>query len=68
MDETLQTGLPAGEYCDLITDCKKKITVDGSGNAHIVIDNNEEPILAFIVGELFILNLKSKIYEVCIIL
>ncbi|CAG2253198.1 AMY [Mytilus edulis] len=50
MDETLQTGLPAGEYCDLITDCKKKITVDGSGNAHIVIDNSEEPILAFIVG------------------
>lgn len=68
MDETLQTGLPAGEYCDLITDCKKKITVDGSGNAHIVIDNNEEPVLAFIVGELFILNLRSKIYEVCIIL
>ena len=50
MDETLQTGLLTGKFCDLITDFKKKITVDGSGNAHIVIDNSEEPILAFIVG------------------
>lgn len=49
MDETLQTGLPAGEYCDLITDCARKITVDGSGMAHIVIDNGQEPIVAFIV-------------------
>ncbi|XP_078323364.1 alpha-amylase-like [Crassostrea virginica] len=50
MDRTLQTGLPAGEYCELVSDCKKKITVDGSGNAHIVIDNSAEPIIAFIVG------------------
>lgn len=52
MDMTLQTGLPGGEYCDLITNCAKKITVDGSGNAHIVINNNEDPIIAFIVGKL----------------
>nr|AAO17927.2 alpha-amylase [Corbicula fluminea] len=50
MDATLQTGLPAGEYCELISDCARKIAVDGSGNAHIVINNNEEPIIAFIVG------------------
>ena len=50
MDRTLQTGLPAGEYCNLINDCASKVTVDGSGNAHIVINNNEEPVLAFIVG------------------
>ncbi|XP_052722542.1 alpha-amylase-like [Crassostrea angulata] len=49
MDRTLQTGLPAGEYCDLVSDCMKKITVDGSGNAYIVIDNSAEPMLAFIV-------------------
>ncbi|XP_069131143.1 alpha-amylase-like [Argopecten irradians] len=50
MDATLQTGLPAGQYCDLVTDCRTKVTVDGNGNAHIVITDNENPILAFIVG------------------
>jgi alpha-amylase len=50
MDETLQTGLPAGEYCDLISDCSKKFRVDGNGMAHITIDNANEPIIAFIVG------------------
>ena len=50
MDATLQTGLPAGQYCDLITDCASKITVDGSGNAHIIINNQDEPVVAFIVG------------------
>ncbi|XP_067663291.1 alpha-amylase-like [Haliotis asinina] len=50
LDQTFQTGLPAGEYCDIIHDCQQKITVDGSGNAHIHIDNNEEPIAAIIVG------------------
>ena len=54
MDITLPTGLPPGEYCDLITDCSKKITVDGSGRAHIVINNHDEPILAFIVGMLYL--------------
>ncbi|KAK3600013.1 hypothetical protein CHS0354_012680 [Potamilus streckersoni] len=50
MDATLDTGLPAGVYCDLITDCAQKITVDGSGSAHIVINNNNDPIIAFVVG------------------
>ncbi|KAJ8298305.1 hypothetical protein KUTeg_024836, partial [Tegillarca granosa] len=48
MNARLQTGLPAGQYCDLISDCQKKITVDSSGMAQIVIDNNEDPIVAFI--------------------
>lgn len=51
MDATLQTGLPPGEYCDLVSDCNKKITVNSGGNARIVIDNSAEPILAFIVGK-----------------
>lgn len=51
MDVTLNTGLPAGEYCDIIHDCATKINVDGSGMAHIVINNNEEPIAAFYVGK-----------------
>ena len=59
MDRTLQTGLPAGQYCDLITNCAKKVTVDGSGNAHIVINSNDDPVLAIIVGKL---NTPSFIY------
>ncbi|KAL5012334.1 hypothetical protein ScPMuIL_010885 [Solemya velum] len=50
MDEWLNTGLPAGSYCNLITDCADRITVDGNGRAHIVIRSNEDPVLAFIVG------------------
>ncbi|XP_052766593.1 alpha-amylase-like [Mya arenaria] len=50
MDRTLDTGLPAGQYCDLITNCAKKITVDSSGKAHISINSVDEPVVAFIVG------------------
>jgi len=46
MDETLQTGLPAGTYCNLIDDCASSITVGGDGKANIKINNYEEPILA----------------------
>ncbi|XP_071127422.1 alpha-amylase-like [Mytilus edulis] len=49
MNETLDTGLPAGEYCDLITDCKKTVIVEANGYARIEIDNADRPILAFIV-------------------
>ncbi|CAG2234202.1 AMY [Mytilus edulis] len=49
MNETLDTGLPAGEYCDLITDCKKTVIVEANGYALIEIDNADRPILAFIV-------------------
>ncbi|KAK3099826.1 hypothetical protein FSP39_010394 [Pinctada imbricata] len=52
MDETLQTGLPAGQYCDLISECQKKVTVGSDGRAHIVINSNEDPVLAIIVGGL----------------
>ena len=37
MNETLQTGLPAGKYCDLITECKRVITVNSNGEALIHI-------------------------------
>ena len=63
MDRVLATGLPAGEYCDLISDCGKKITVDGTGNAHIVIDNSAEPMVAFIVGKNLFLSLTLKPYS-----
>jgi len=49
--ETVQTGLPGGEYCDLISECKMKITVDGSGNAQISPANPSEPYVAIAVGD-----------------
>nr|KAG5706333.1 hypothetical protein BaRGS_026115 [Batillaria attramentaria] len=49
-DKTFQTGLPAGQYCDLISDCRVKVTVDGGGNAHVRPENNHDPVVAFIVG------------------
>ena len=55
MNATLHTGLPAGDYCNLITDCATQITVDGNGNATILINDNDEPIVAFIVGMFFFL-------------
>ena len=51
MDIVLQTGLPAGEYCDLITECAKKVTVGANGEAYITIDNADEPMLAIIAGK-----------------
>jgi hypothetical protein len=50
MDETLQTGLKSGTYCDLISDCRKNITVDNKGYARIVMHDTDEPIIAFLAG------------------
>ncbi|XP_041359720.1 alpha-amylase-like [Gigantopelta aegis] len=50
IDQTFITGLPAGQYCDLIHDCQQKITVDGSGRAHIRAISTDEPIVAFVTG------------------
>ena len=59
MNARLQTGLPAGQYCNLIDECATRITVDGSGFAQIVINNNDEPIVAFITGVFcFCINMK----------
>ncbi|XP_030368982.1 alpha-amylase-related protein [Scaptodrosophila lebanonensis] len=48
LNETLQTCLPAGTYCDVISGAKlngacagKSVTVDGNGYAHISIGANE---------------------------
>ncbi|XP_013389804.1 pancreatic alpha-amylase, partial [Lingula anatina] len=58
LDATLQTGLPAGLYCDVISGdfvnrgCSgHTISVDGSGIAHISISNSaEDPFIAIHVG------------------
>ena len=54
MDQWLQTGLPQGQYCDIISGsleqggCTgKTITVQGDGKAKITISNSEEdPMIA----------------------
>ncbi|KAF6737359.1 Pancreatic alpha-amylase [Oryzias melastigma] len=54
LDVTLNTGLPGGTYCDVISGNKdggsctgKQITVGGDGRAHFYISNSEEdPFIA----------------------
>jgi alpha-amylase len=53
LDRTFFTGLPAGDYCNVIEGCPtasgctgKTFTVDSSGNARIIIDDSNEPIAA----------------------
>ena len=50
LQERLQTGLPAGSYCNIIDDCQTSVEVGGDGMADISIDNDDEPILAICVG------------------
>jgi len=53
LDRTFYTGLPAGDYCNVIEGCPttsgctgKTFTVDSGGNARIIIDDSNEPIAA----------------------
>ncbi|KAK3725760.1 hypothetical protein RRG08_011494 [Elysia crispata] len=43
-----QTGMAPGQYCDLISDCKVKVNVDGSGNANISPADQNDPFVAII--------------------
>ncbi len=52
---TFQTGLPAGEYCDVIScdnnrppcgDCRAPINVDGGGMATITVPDDADPVIA----------------------
>ncbi|CAG5124454.1 unnamed protein product [Candidula unifasciata] len=43
----VNTGLPQGDYCDLISDCAMKIQVDGSGRAQVRPHDAGEPFVAF---------------------
>ena len=58
MSETLQTGLPAGDYCNVVQGPATKsgctgdvIRVGSDGKGLIKITNPEEPFLAIHVGE-----------------
>jgi alpha-amylase len=59
VSQTLQTGLPVGEYCDVITcdnnrppcgntggSCRAAINVDGNGYATFNVPNGEDPMIA----------------------
>lgn len=50
IDQSLQTGLPAGKYCNLIDSCKTSLEVGSDGMAHVHLDNYEDPVLAVCVG------------------
>ena len=50
IDQHLQTGLPAGSYCNLIDDCQTTVHVGEDGQARVQLDNYEDPILAICVG------------------
>lgn len=59
INERVQTGLPAGDYCDVITcdnnlppcgnsggNCRGAISVDSSGYATFSVPNGEDPMIA----------------------
>jgi len=49
LDTVLQTGLPAGHYCNIVDGCATSVQVAPDGMAQIRINNTEEPILAICV-------------------
>lgn len=42
------TGLPDGEYCDIIHDCQQKIQISG-GNGYFKAANDQDPVVAICV-------------------
>jgi len=50
LNKDFDTGLPDGDYCDIITECKQTVTVSG-GQAHLsALDGDEAPAVAICVG------------------
>ena len=49
LDKDFQTGLPDGEYCDIIHDCEQKIQISG-GRGYFKAVNNDDPVVAICVG------------------
>lgn len=43
------TGLPDGEYCDIIHDCQQKIQISG-GKGYFKAANDQDPVVAICVG------------------
>ena len=58
LDRTLYTGLPPGDYCNVIGEpatesccARTVVSVDGSGNAQVLIENPDAPIFAIHAGK-----------------
>ena len=49
-DRTFHTGLLAGQYCDLISNCQQTVTVDDNGSARLAPFSDDVPVVAFLVG------------------
>ena len=45
-----QTGLPAGEYCDIIHACAQTVSVGPAGLATITRWQDNDPVVAICVG------------------
>lgn len=67
---TFYTGLPSGDYCNVIQGCPTSsgcegdtIHVDGSGNAHISISDYDNPMAAIHVGRytIYLTGITSKL-------
>ena len=49
LGKDFNTGLPDGEYCDIIHDCQQKIQISG-GRGYFKAVNNNDPVVAICVG------------------
>jgi len=48
-DQEYYTGLPDGEYCDIIRECRSKVTVSG-GKGYFKVTQDNDPVVAICVG------------------
>ncbi|KAL7646602.1 UNVERIFIED_CONTAM: hypothetical protein RMT77_001853 [Armadillidium vulgare] len=50
INQVFQTGMPPGNYCNIITNCETNLTVNEDGRAHVTVDNFDEPFVAICRG------------------
>ena len=49
LGKDFNTGLPDGEYCDIIHDCQQKIQISG-GRGYFKAAQENDPVVAICVG------------------
>ncbi|KAK3879151.1 hypothetical protein Pcinc_016259 [Petrolisthes cinctipes] len=51
MDEVVNTGLPEGQYCDVVSSsCNTTLDVASDGTARVIINNYDVPFVAYCTG------------------
>merc|ERR1719347_1119009 len=50
VDSTFDTGLPDGDYCDIVSECLQTITISGGRGHFKPADGQEAPAVAICVG------------------